>query len=754
MLLCNAASAASLDNPTNQTIKTNTSSSTLLTGLTNTQSNYNLKQARVKTIDITNANYGNYFNQNGGLKKGVLKSGDILKLHGKFYKKDFIINIPITLVGYSTTIYSGTIKITGTGSGTQISNIFIKNNDRMGIIINGSNNNILKNNTIFTFGNSESIGIYLKDSKNNKLINNTINTSGNYITYGILCYESYNNEIVFNKLKVTGTSHSLKYEPSINVADIGDIDEIFPTYGILLLFSSENKILNNDVLLESGFKKPILPSNNCMNSMVGIDIYYDSHNNQVKNNTIQVCGKNPYSYGFGVLGAMGGSMTTSAMNNLFSSNNVHVNGTYFATGFIAGLNSINTTLKNNNITVSATFYSYGVTLEGSQRSKITGNNVTMTGNANYIMELFASNENIIETNRIFSKGKYNYGVAAYMASNNNINYNEIWTVALHGSAPYSYEHDDVIPLGNAGIYLMANSKNNTIYFNEINSTGIYTVNATGAVGTSIENNYLSSDSKKGNYSVLSGTDGIVTNNYDRIITPNFTVNEIKGKSPLILKFHDISMAKFNTWKWYFGDGTTSSQQNPTHTYTEKGIYDVKLVVTSDDAMGQLSKKEYITVISQNDTPKFGLITNKVVECAKTLKFRVNATDPNFTSLKYLASNLPIGSKFDVVNGLFLWTPNKNQNGTYHITFRVSNGILSSSKTVNILVKGLNVTKSKNNASNGDLTTQGAKKLSGINFQNNRFPNKAIILQKTGLPLNYLIMAFLLLWGGLTLSRRK
>jgi PKD repeat protein len=751
MLLCNAVSAVSFDNPTTQTIKSNTSSSTLSFGLNKTQNN--LKQAHLKITEITNANYGNYFDQNGGLKKGVIKSGDILKLHGKFYKKDFIINIPINLVGYSTTIYNGTFKITDTGSGTNISNIYIKNDDRMGIIINGSKNNILKNNTIFTFGNSESIGIYLKDSKSNKLINNTIKTSGNYITYGILCYESYNNEIRSNNLKVTGTNHSLGYIPSVKVADIGEVEEIFPTYGMILLFSSGNKILNNTVQLNSAFKKPTMPSSNCMNSMVGIDIYYYSHNNQVKNNTIQVSGKNPYSYGFGVLGAKGGSMTTSALNNTYSCNNVMVNGTYFATGFIAGLNSINTTLKNNKITVSSLRYGYGVTLEGSQNSKITGNTLNTTGSANYVLELFSSNGNIIEVNKMVSKGNYNYGVAAYMSSNNNINKNQIWTVALPDNTSYSYYHDDVIPLGNAGIYLMANSRNNTIYFNEINVTGSYAVNATGAADTVIKNNYLSSNNKKGDYAALPGINGIVTNNYGMIIQTDFKVNNAKGISPLILKFFDKSKGKITTWKWYFGDGTTSSQQNPTHTYAKKGVYDVNLVVTNATGLGQILKRGYITVIDKNGSPKFNLITNKMVKCTKTLKFSVRATDPNFETLKYAANNLPNGSKFNVNNGLFVWIPSKKQVGTYKITFKVSNGILSSSKTMNIVVEGSNVSISKNHTSVGNFSTSPFAHSNEYGYST-KLSGDTVNMQKTGLPLSYLVMAFLLLVGGFTLSGRK
>jgi PKD repeat protein len=37
-----------------------------------------------------------------------------------------------------------------------------------------------------------------------------------------------------------------------------------------------------------------------------------------------------------------------------------------------------------------------------------------------------------------------------------------------------------------------------------------------------------------------------------------------------------------SWVWDFGDGTGSSEQNPTHTYEDEGHYDVSLTVTDND----------------------------------------------------------------------------------------------------------------------------------------------------------------------------
>ena len=48
------------------------------------------------------------------------------------------------------------------------------------------------------------------------------------------------------------------------------------------------------------------------------------------------------------------------------------------------------------------------------------------------------------------------------------------------------------------------------------------------------------------------------------------------------------------YSWDFGDGTTSTQQNPSHTYTALGVYDVKLVgINSAGCKDSLIKPAYI-----------------------------------------------------------------------------------------------------------------------------------------------------------------
>jgi PKD repeat protein len=47
---------------------------------------------------------------------------------------------------------------------------------------------------------------------------------------------------------------------------------------------------------------------------------------------------------------------------------------------------------------------------------------------------------------------------------------------------------------------------------------------------------------------------------------------------LTIDFTNTS-ARETSWSWDFGDGATSSQQNPTHLYAEAGDYVVRLTVS-------------------------------------------------------------------------------------------------------------------------------------------------------------------------------
>ena len=57
----------------------------------------------------------------------------------------------------------------------------------------------------------------------------------------------------------------------------------------------------------------------------------------------------------------------------------------------------------------------------------------------------------------------------------------------------------------------------------------------------------------------------------------------------LVAFQDQSYGDITSWKWNFGDGTTSLQQHPTHAYEKAGSYVVILDVSGPAGKSRLSK---------------------------------------------------------------------------------------------------------------------------------------------------------------------
>jgi len=78
---------------------------------------------------------------------------------------------------------------------------------------------------------------------------------------------------------------------------------------------------------------------------------------------------------------------------------------------------------------------------------------------------------------------------------------------------------------------------------------------------------------------------------------DFSGDPTSGCVPLTVNFGDLSSGPVISWSWDFGDGGTSTAQNPSHEYTSAGTYTVSLTVTSEICSDTETRISYITVFA-------------------------------------------------------------------------------------------------------------------------------------------------------------
>jgi PKD repeat protein len=81
-----------------------------------------------------------------------------------------------------------------------------------------------------------------------------------------------------------------------------------------------------------------------------------------------------------------------------------------------------------------------------------------------------------------------------------------------------------------------------------------------------------------------------------------------------------------SWEWDFGDGSTSTDQNPTHSYSEPGSYTVTLIVFDEQGDSDGVTK---TIVVVNQPPEAGFTyLPKVPKAGETVSFTDESTDPD------------------------------------------------------------------------------------------------------------------------------
>ena len=141
---------------------------------------------------------------------------------------------------------------------------------------------------------------------------------------------------------------------------------------------------------------------------------------------------------------------------------------------------------------------------------------------------------------------------------------------------------------------------------------------------------------------------------------NFIVDKAFGDSPLTVNFSDQSTGQISSWLWDFGDGETSTEQNPSHTYEAEGKYTVTLTINGPSGESTKRKSNYIVVGKY--LTKLDLVIDTEASVGDQINYELIATYSDGSSIPITDGYTLFSSEEDVVsvNGTTL-TALKNGN---------------------------------------------------------------------------------------------
>ncbi len=152
---------------------------------------------------------------------------------------------------------------------------------------------------------------------------------------------------------------------------------------------------------------------------------------------------------------------------------------------------------------------------------------------------------------------------------------------LNGNAPLAVQFTDQSTNATAWLWDFGDGGSSTqknpshIY----QSAGSYTVVLTASNGAGM--------------SVKTKTGYITASQAPQPPVADFSATPLTGNAPLVVQFTDLS-TNATGWLWDFGDGSGSTQRNPSHIYQNAGSYTVRLTASNATGQSIKTKTGYIT----------------------------------------------------------------------------------------------------------------------------------------------------------------
>jgi len=226
----------------------------------------------------------------------------------------------------------------------------------------------------------------------------------------------------------------------------------------------------------------------------------------------------------------------------------------------------------------------------------------------------------------------------------------VWNAPYAGSSPalsdgmlfsiggdqkvYAFKDSSISPVANFTANVTSGKAPLTVQFNDTSSgsptSWAWDFDNDGTID-STEQNPIYTYTEAGNYTVnltvknSVGSNSTVKTDYITVSETStpveppvaaFIANVTSGTAPLTVNFTDQSTGSPTSWLWDFGDGTTATEQNVSHTYTSAGNYTVNLTVANEKGNDSEVKTEYIIVSEPlSGTPVANFTANRTIGTA-------------------------------------------------------------------------------------------------------------------------------------------